>query len=305
MFKATIIMIVVILTGQFVIAQDQTVQLFSRPYYKGEGIKLKQGVYRKSELKNLKYLVSAKIPEGLMIAVHPEDNFNGKGIVVRADMTNVPQFPFKVGSVRVINVVDYAVRSALNGGGGTRIRVCGDYFYIKGITSKHVEGSKVKLEGRIEHHLTWRFDDKIYYQVELNNNEITDLKLKFEAGGLSKIAGPVLGYIAKIIPGGVITGGMLGDVYETLGNHLDAGWKRASGTLISAMAIQISEEMIGTSASSQAIKRSQKPNSNVVNKIPNQRPSVWILNGKDRQEVENDPSKKLKVPPRSRNKNQQ
>ncbi|MFT4142759.1 MAG: methyltransferase [Bacillus sp. (in: firmicutes)] len=99
-------------------------------------------------------------------------------------------------------------------------------------------GNQTVVNGKMEHHLSYRPNDQIYYRFTKENGVIKGLEIKIERGGWTKITAPILTILAPYF-GMTITSERLTQMGQQLGEIIDGKWENSMEAIIAAMSMYI------------------------------------------------------------------
>ncbi len=131
-----------------------------------------------------------------------------------------------------MNNFEIAVNAALHGPEVKKLSVFGHKFNVKPAYVTR-NGAKVTAAGQISHHLRWRPDDQVYYNIDKEGGVIKSINMRIDGGGLAPIVGAILG---AVLP---VSGGSITDIGRALGAVIDGSWEGAAKAIIVGVATQV------------------------------------------------------------------
>ncbi|WP_417894952.1 methyltransferase [Bacillus thuringiensis] len=136
-----------------------------------------------------------------------------------------------------MNNLDKAVQAALLGPEMKKLKVFDHEFNVK-LAYISKLGNQTVVNGQISHHLSFRFDDQVYYRFVKENGEIKNLEIKIDRGGWTKITAPIGAIIAQYF-GVPITPHLLSQIGQQLGTLTDGKWEYAAEAIVAAISLYI------------------------------------------------------------------
>ncbi|HDR3658656.1 TPA: methyltransferase [Bacillus cereus] len=136
-----------------------------------------------------------------------------------------------------MNNLDKAVQAALLGPEIKKLKVFDHEFNVKPAYISKM-GNQTVVQGQISHHLSFRFDDQVFYRFVKEDGVIKNLEIKIDRGGWTKITAPIGAIIAQYF-GVPITPDLLSQIGQQLGALTDGKWEYASEAIIAAISLYV------------------------------------------------------------------
>lgn len=112
--------------------------------------------------------------------------------------------------------IEKAVHAALEGPEIQRLKVYGHHWNVKPANVLHREGTRVTMEGQIDHSVRMWDDDHLFYKFVFENGKLAKKDMHIEEKGLGEIAGIVAEAIGKYMDLPIPP-----DEIEEIGNKLE------------------------------------------------------------------------------------
>jgi hypothetical protein len=133
--------------------------------------------------------------------------------------------------------MDDAMTAALKGPEKKKLKVYDHHFNVKPVEIKR-EGSKIIVSGHISHHLRWRRDDQVYYQIVKKGNKVISVKRQMARGGWAGVAAPIVAAAGTYLTGKPIPPDKVEAIGRAIGRAQDGSWEGACDAIIANVALR-------------------------------------------------------------------
>lgn len=130
-----------------------------------------------------------------------------------------------------------AMKASFRGPEKKNLRIYDHGFNVKKVEIKR-EGAKITINGHISHHLRWRRDDQVYYQIVKKGDKVISVKRQISRGGWAGIAAPIIAAAGTYLTGTPIPPDKVEAIGRAIGRAQDGSWEGACDAIIANVALR-------------------------------------------------------------------
>jgi hypothetical protein len=129
-----------------------------------------------------------------------------------------------------------AIQAALYGPEKKKLKVRDHEFNVKPMEISRNSGVTAAY-GHISHHLSWRPDDQVHYEIVKERGVVKKIEMRINRGGLAPIAAPIVSALGAYFGGVAIPPDKVEAVARGLGAAVEGRWETVAEFLIAHIAI--------------------------------------------------------------------